>query len=67
MQPVAVLQPDQATAALETKKRENEMRLRSLRAYQQMNPTQKTAQAIRDCQRTLADIETLINQARRRA
>lgn len=67
MQPVETLQQAQSTTALETKKREYEMRLRNLRAYQQMNPTQKNTQAIRDCQRTLADIETLINQARRRA
>ena len=65
-QPAAKLQNvAEAIAALETNRRKHETILRNLRAYQQMKPSSRQAQSVRDHQRTLEDIGRRISQLRR--
>jgi hypothetical protein len=52
-------------AALEVNRRKHETILRNLRAYQQMKPSSRRSQAIRDNEKTLADITAAIARLRK--
>jgi hypothetical protein len=52
-------------AALEVNRRKHETILRNLRAYQQMKPSSRQSQAIRDNEKTLADITAAITRLRK--
>jgi hypothetical protein len=68
LQPVAINQNiADKLAALETQKRKHESILRSLRAYQQMKPSSRQAQAIRDNEKALTDIAVGIARLQRQA
>jgi predicted alpha/beta hydrolase len=68
LQPTAINQSiADRLAALETQKRKYESILRSLRAYQQMKPSSRQAQAIRDNENALDDIKAGIARLKRTA
>jgi|GEM_PF-4799406 len=52
-------------ATLEVNRRKHETILRNLRAYQQMKPSFRQSQAIRDNEKTLADITAAIARLRK--